>query len=92
MVELLNSVMSFVTIFSIRAFLIMVNIPTLFRLIDAQGSPSIFLIIVIIRALLQVMVSWIKLAGDCFEEGKIQEWNALSHLDVLSAVITVLLN
>jgi hypothetical protein len=58
MVKFFNSIVGFVTVVLVGAFLMIFYIPTLFRLVIAQRSSSIFFIVMIIRALLKIVALW----------------------------------
>jgi hypothetical protein len=54
-VKLLYSIVCLVTSFCVRAFLVVIYVPTFFRLVKTQRSPAILLIVMIERAFLEVM-------------------------------------
>lgn len=58
-IELFHSVVSLVTHLPIGAFLVMIDVPALLRLIETQRAPPVLLIVVIVGALLQVVPLWI---------------------------------
>jgi hypothetical protein len=91
MVKLFHSIMRLITGVPIWAFLMIFNVPTFLRLIVSERASSIFLVIVIVRTFLEVVALWVSSACHGLEEIEIQEWNALTHGNVLCAIITVLL-
>lgn len=89
-VELLHTVVRLVAAVLVGAVLVVLYVPALLRLVVAKWPAPVLLVVVVVRALLEVVVLGIVEARLCLEESQVEEGNALGHLDVLSSVITVL--
>jgi hypothetical protein len=90
MIEFLNTVVRFIAIIAIRTLLVTIHIIAFFGLIKAKIPTSIFFVIMIEGALLEIVTLWITSARLGFKKIQIQEWYALAHAHILRAVITVL--
>jgi len=55
MIKLFNPVVSLIAIISVRTFLMVFNVPAFLRLVEAQGSSPVFLIVVVVRAFFEIM-------------------------------------
>ncbi len=89
MIKFFNTVVSFITLITIRTFLMIVNVPAFLRLIVSKGSSSIFNIVMIIGAFFKIMI-FSRVAGRCLEIIQIQKWDALRHRNILCAVVAIL--
>ena len=90
MVELFDSVVGFVAAVNIGTLLMILNVPTLFRLVVSKRSSPVLLIVMIKRTLFEVMTLGVKCTRHSFEKIQVQKRNALIHRHVLRPVVTVL--
>lgn len=89
-VEFFNSVVCFITVVTIGAFLMVFNIPALFWLVKSKSSSSIFLIVVIVWAFFKIVPLRVNSASYCLEQVKIQERNTLVHFNILCSIVAIL--
>ncbi len=83
MVELFDTIMStFTHISSLATSALSSHLRTNLRLVSTERSPTVFIIVVIKWAALQVMILWILLALLDLELEKVKEHGCLRHADV----------